>query len=345
LARWVLVGLGIGVIVTIVPRSLPHNLWLPHRCGWPMLSFEPVPTLVILDTVEPVTYHDQLGAMETVWRSELARVTLGMENFAPFILDSSWRWFRFPNGHLITFTWRGIAVDLGLGILGGLAIAAFTGFARRRNPRYRDGHCSECGYDLTGNVSGICPECGCPLKVDAGSPPLVAAHARRMETTSALCVVLLVLALPLLAVIASIVAQTATEGARAGGHMLPYLTIACAVLVAGWVLGARRLRTLSAKQGGWKRALVTYHMWVLLLLITSVGAVFMVVYEYASRVHDFQGGKSILALLLVLALCGLLVVLYFWLRWGYRRATAPLILLSRRPASRIADVEAARPPA
>jgi hypothetical protein len=24
------------------------------------------------------------------------------------------------------------------------------------------GHCTACGYDLTGNVSGICPECGKP---------------------------------------------------------------------------------------------------------------------------------------------------------------------------------------
>lgn len=25
---------------------------------------------------------------------------------------------------------------------------------------YRSGLCQECGYDLTGNVSGVCPECG-----------------------------------------------------------------------------------------------------------------------------------------------------------------------------------------
>jgi hypothetical protein len=30
--------------------------------------------------------------------------------------------------------------------------------ARRRRP----GHCPACGYDLTGNVSGVCPECGTP---------------------------------------------------------------------------------------------------------------------------------------------------------------------------------------
>jgi hypothetical protein len=28
---------------------------------------------------------------------------------------------------------------------------------RRRIP---PGHCRKCGYDLTGNVSGVCPECG-----------------------------------------------------------------------------------------------------------------------------------------------------------------------------------------
>ncbi len=28
---------------------------------------------------------------------------------------------------------------------------------RRRTP---PGHCRKCGYDLTGNVSGVCPECG-----------------------------------------------------------------------------------------------------------------------------------------------------------------------------------------
>lgn len=26
--------------------------------------------------------------------------------------------------------------------------------------RHPPGHCRKCGYDLTGNVSGVCPECG-----------------------------------------------------------------------------------------------------------------------------------------------------------------------------------------
>jgi hypothetical protein len=31
---------------------------------------------------------------------------------------------------------------------------------KRCRRRRRPGHCRRCGYDLTGNVSGVCPECG-----------------------------------------------------------------------------------------------------------------------------------------------------------------------------------------
>jgi hypothetical protein len=36
--------------------------------------------------------------------------------------------------------------------------AAFLWWTDRR--RIPPGHCQNCGYNLTGNVSGICPECG-----------------------------------------------------------------------------------------------------------------------------------------------------------------------------------------
>jgi len=29
---------------------------------------------------------------------------------------------------------------------------------------YRDGICDQCGYNLTGNISGVCPECGLRIK-------------------------------------------------------------------------------------------------------------------------------------------------------------------------------------
>lgn len=33
---------------------------------------------------------------------------------------------------------------------------------RRRISRHRPGICPTCSYDLTGNASGVCPECGTP---------------------------------------------------------------------------------------------------------------------------------------------------------------------------------------
>jgi len=36
---------------------------------------------------------------------------------------------------------------------------------RRRRKRRKVGHCLACGYNLTGNVSGICPECGTAIPV------------------------------------------------------------------------------------------------------------------------------------------------------------------------------------
>jgi hypothetical protein len=48
-----------------------------------------------------------------------------------------------------------------------LALRPAAVAARRRRSRLRE-HlrlCRSCGYDLTGNVSGVCPECGSPAGV------------------------------------------------------------------------------------------------------------------------------------------------------------------------------------
>jgi len=39
----------------------------------------------------------------------------------------------------------------------------------RDRRRIRPGHCLRCGYDLTGNLSGVCSECG--AKTPTGKPP------------------------------------------------------------------------------------------------------------------------------------------------------------------------------
>ena len=37
---------------------------------------------------------------------------------------------------------------------------AYLFYFYRRDRCYPRGHCHKCGYDLQGNVSGVCPECG-----------------------------------------------------------------------------------------------------------------------------------------------------------------------------------------
>ncbi len=37
-------------------------------------------------------------------------------------------------------------------------------------PPYPKGYCRKCGYNLRGNTSGVCPECGTPLADGRGKP-------------------------------------------------------------------------------------------------------------------------------------------------------------------------------
>ena len=43
-----------------------------------------------------------------------------------------------------------------------------------RGRSFPPGHCVQCGYSLTGNVSGVCPECGAPRKSDTSETEMLA---------------------------------------------------------------------------------------------------------------------------------------------------------------------------
>lgn len=53
-----------------------------------------------------------------------------------------------------------LPLGLVLAALSVLPTAWAYGVIQRRRRRMRPGHCPSCSYDLTGNVSGVCPECG-----------------------------------------------------------------------------------------------------------------------------------------------------------------------------------------
>ena len=56
-----------------------------------------------------------------------------------------------------------------------VAVGIPTGILWWRDRRPKDGLCTACGYDLTGNVSGACPECG--TAVESLASPVDAGHS------------------------------------------------------------------------------------------------------------------------------------------------------------------------
>ena len=76
------------------------------------------------------------------------------------------RWSAFED----RFAGTGYEVGLHLSLIAALVATplAWATLARRRPP---PGHCRSCGYDLTANASGRCPECGAAVQ------PLVSTEA------------------------------------------------------------------------------------------------------------------------------------------------------------------------
>ena len=71
---------------------------------------------------------------------------------------------------LDAYTWRPVEWDLWVFTSRCVAFSIFMGCVCRLVssvrfvPRHKPGHCQKCGYDLIGNVSGVCPECGTKIE-------------------------------------------------------------------------------------------------------------------------------------------------------------------------------------
>ena len=80
-----------------------------------------------------------------------------------FAFNIDWDWVRNPwNGQQTGWLMAGLHVPLWMAaILCSIypAIALIRG-PLRRHRRRKKGLCLKCGYNLTGNVTGVCPECG-----------------------------------------------------------------------------------------------------------------------------------------------------------------------------------------
>jgi hypothetical protein len=70
----------------------------------------------------------------------------------------------YGRGEMISTT-QAVAYELPLQlpfwlICGSFFTLAFLFALAARNTSIAAGHCITCGYNLTGNTSGVCPECG-----------------------------------------------------------------------------------------------------------------------------------------------------------------------------------------
>lgn len=97
----------------------------------------------------------------------LGRLFLGVSGKPQFCYGFSISMIDKTNGvpmFLIAKYWTGLwgdvpSVSIPL-LLPVLLMALPTAFLWWHGSRVLPGHCRGCGYDLTGNVSGRCPECG-----------------------------------------------------------------------------------------------------------------------------------------------------------------------------------------
>jgi hypothetical protein len=140
------------VIVLVFMASLPAGL---------ASMFDSYPTLV---AATGIIFSIVIASITGSWKAFLVMlsgtvVATAADRFLPYVPGPD----QIPG--------FGIAI-LHLSIVATLLFTTLATIAARERP----GVCKSCGYDLAGNVGGVCPECG----VDALHPPL---HPFDLEVT------------------------------------------------------------------------------------------------------------------------------------------------------------------
>lgn len=214
--------------------------------------------------------------------------------------------------------------------------------ASKPEPRYidRDLYCLQCGYNLRG-LSGDparCPECGYANPIaDVEIPAdLITEQLKKMEPGAAVFAALLFVALGALSIV--------VLRLEAAASVVYCLSIATALALASWLNLALVVFPKSClRKPGWFGALMTYHLWALLLVIGVVG---LPIFALALSPTLFRGlnlHRTDVQIAIVaggaIALALYVVGLVVCVPWAYRRATGAMAPLQREVAITIARTE------
>ena len=128
--------------------------------------------LIVVFSVASFWWSVNVSVAGRTVRLDYAAVYVVFDRIAPGAGWSAWSTGAATQDfHLWTATWRitGVIVRAFPTWMFLLAALIPTVLAWRRLRRPLPGHCQKCGYDLTGNVTGKCSECGSRLGSD--DPP------------------------------------------------------------------------------------------------------------------------------------------------------------------------------
>lgn len=196
-----------------------------------------------------------------------------------------------------------------------------------------DLYCLNCGYNLRG-LSGDprrCPECFYANPVgDLHMPAdVIRKQLRRMETAPSYCLGSVLVLGPCLASMISIILVHGHDPAGLSCAGLIFV-----VLVGVWAIGAIRFRASCQHKSGWFAALMKFHAYGLImgvLMVASELSCLWVLWELSSPSTSW-----VFLVAQVLACIMLLVLTWFAVVWGYRKAKEDVEPLQREVAVTIA---------
>lgn len=157
-----------GVIGRSSGRRRLRSDWVPYLAGMTAA----VTAVVALNwyLVTLITWQEEGRSYEELMR----RAVYARKTAEPGRTFYEWDFGNGVSGRGYRYDLENPIEDsLTRGFIFGVVASGFSLLVRRitircMGPRLKPGHCYGCGYDLTGNVSGICPECGEPITEGTG---------------------------------------------------------------------------------------------------------------------------------------------------------------------------------